>query len=193
MKIFVTGGAGPLGRRVLKALVRDQHTVTAAASAEEFEKVKPTGARPLKVDLLNVVDTQVATFGHEVIINLSGGLGPRTWKKAHALRRAISLNLVHAALKNHVGRFIEESSYRIYRDNGKELIEEEGAVKADPVSYSIRAMERNVLELTHAGSVPVVLRFAEIYSADDQETRRLLKWAKLGYFAALNSTRDILP
>jgi nucleoside-diphosphate-sugar epimerase len=194
MKIFITGGAGPLGRRVLKALVRDHHAVTAAmASAEEVRLAQNLGARSLKVNLLNVVDTQVATYGQEVILNLTGGLGPRTWKKAHAVRRAISLNLVHAALKNHVGRFIEESSTRVYRDNGRDWIGEEGAVKTDPVSYSIRAMERNVLELEKAGAVPVILRMAQIYAADDKETRRMLKWARLGYFAELEPLLGFLP
>ena len=194
MKIFITGGAGPLGRRVLKTLVKDHHTVTAAmASSEDVRFAQSLGARGSKVNLLNVVDVQVATYGQEVIINLTGGLGPRTWKKAHAVRRAISLNLVHAALKNHVGRFIEESSYRIYRDNGRDWIGEEGAVKSDPVSYSIRAMERNVLELEKAGAVPVILRLAQIYSADDTETRRMLKWARFGYFAELEPVLGFLP
>ena len=194
MKLFVTGGTGVLGHRVLKALTRDRHQVTAAVfSSEEIRWARETGARPLKINLLNVVDAQVATFGHDVIVNLTGALGPRTWKKAHALRRAVSLNLVHAALKNHVGRFIEESSYLVYRDNGKDLVGEEGAVNSDPVSYSIRAMERNVLELEKNGAVPVVLRMAEIYSADDFETRRLLKWAKLGYFTEMDSGMGYLP
>ncbi|HET9869170.1 MAG TPA: NAD(P)-dependent oxidoreductase [bacterium] len=194
MNIFVTGGSGPLGHRVLKALVRNRHQVTAAATnPEETRWARQTGARPLKVNLFNLADTQVATIGQDVIINLTGGLGPGTWKKAHAARRAVSLSLVHAALKNRPSRFIEESSFRIYRDHGLEEVGEEGALRSDPVAYSIQAMERNVLELGKAGPVPVVLRMAEIYSADDSRTRRLLRWARLGYFAEMDPAPAYLP
>jgi nucleoside-diphosphate-sugar epimerase len=194
VKIFVSGAAGLLGLRVVKLLLRDHHQVTAAvSSSEEVNQIRRLGATPLKLNLFNVANVQMAAYGQEGMVNLDSAIGSPGWKKSHAIRRALSMNMVHAALRNHVVRFIEESTFLHYRDGGREWVGEEAPVKGDPVSFSIRQMERNVLELERANAVPVVLRFAAFYSADRPETRKLLKLARLGYYPDLEPPDGYFP
>ncbi len=184
MRIFVTGGTHLVGKRVLRLLSHEKHQVTAAVrSKTEAGLVSRFGAKPVLLNLLKVNDVQAALYGQEVIINLISDAGePKTWKKYEVIRKALSISLAHGALRNKVGRFIQESSIYIYADRGAETVTEDGRLRYGPMTTSALMAERNALELEKVGITPVVLRFASYYAADHDHTRRVIAFAKLGFF-----------
>ncbi len=184
MNIFLAGGAHAVGKRVAYLLAKDKHEVTAAVESRAEAKILAgLGAKPLIIRLLNVADTQAALYGQEAVINLAtAAWNPFLWRKNDVLRRALSLSLAHGALKNKTRRFIQESAVFLYDDQSEPGITEEGRWRPGMLTSSALTVERNALELEKAGAIPVVLRFAVVYSADSPDTRALLRFARFGFY-----------
>ena len=70
MKVFVFGGTGFIGSRIVKCLVQNKHTVSALArSQEKAETLKRMGAFPYLGDLDKRETIRDAIKGSEVIVN----------------------------------------------------------------------------------------------------------------------------
>ncbi len=184
MRIFLAGANHEVGKRVAYLLARNQHEVTCAVpNREDAKALSRLGVKPMVINLLKVTDVQAAMYGQEVVLNLAtAAWNPRRWQKDETFRRALSLSLAHGALKNKVQRFVQESSTMIYADAGEKEVSEDGTWKPGPSTSAALGVERNALELEKIGVVPVVLRFASAYSADNETTRALLRYARFGYY-----------
>lgn len=195
MRVFLSGILNPLGSRVAKLLAKSRHEVTAAVANQwEAEQARALGSHPVVLNLLSVSDVQAALYGQETVVNLATAAGDtRSWLKYSLLRRALSLNLVHGALRNHVGRFIQESAVFLYGESDERWVTEDARLKPDAPSSSAFTAERNVLELEKVGGTPVVLRFAAFYAQDHWETRRILRWARMGFFLMAGPLEGYFP
>ena len=193
MRIFVSGGTGVIGWRVVRDLVAAGHEVTAVARSDDKARlVEGLGARPVRVGLFDPEGLRAAVAGHDVVVNLATSIPPvsrmlsaSAWRTNDRIRSEGSRNLVDAALAGGAGRFIQESITFLYADGGSEWIDEDSPVEASAVLASALDAEANVARFTAAGGTGVVLRFGAFYGPDSAHMRLLLFAAKLGL--------DILP
>ena len=186
MKVFVAGGTGVLGRRVIRLLVEAGHDVSAVArSRERAGLVHRLGARALEIDVFDPDATRSAATGHDVLCNLAthippvGRMGlPGAWRENDRVRTELSRVLAQAAIAGGAERYVQESITFLYADRGDAWIDETSPV--DPVANlaSAATAEANAATVTAAGGTGVVLRFAAFYGPDSDTSLAMIKMAR---------------
>ncbi len=176
MRVFLTGGSGVLGQRLIPHLRAAGHEVVATArSASGMERIRALGAQALTLDLLDpqavrraVLDVRPEAILHEATA-LAGGTDfrrfDRTFHVTNLLRTQGTDNLLAAAREAGTKRFVAQSfgGWTYARTGGPVKTEE------DPLDPHPAASMRETLDavryledaVTHAGGV--ALRYGFFY------------------------------
>ena len=118
MRLFVTGATGVVGRRAVPLLLSQGHSVTAG--------VRQTASRVgvaqkeldyVPVDLFDLRELRRAVAGHDAIINLATQMpssawsimSRSSWRENDRIRTEGVANLVEAARRNGISRFVQSS------------------------------------------------------------------------------------
>jgi nucleoside-diphosphate-sugar epimerase len=190
LRIFVAGGTGVIGRRVVPALVSAGHRVSVASrSVEGDARLVSQGASPVAVDLYNLEDVQRAVGQQDVVINLATHIPsgmtkmmlPWAWRENDRVRREASANLAGAAQSGGADCFIQESFAPIYEDGGDQWIDESGPLRPARYNRTVIDAERAANKFTKHGGRGVVLRFAYFYGPDSDATREMIGMVKRGF------------
>jgi nucleoside-diphosphate-sugar epimerase len=186
MRVFVAGATGVLGRRVVSLLVTAGHNVSAVARSDDrADLLRTLGATPADVDVFDADAVRRAVAGHEVVLNLATHIpsigkmaAPGAWAENDRIRVEASRNLVAAAVAEGSPRYVQESIAFLYRDRGREWIDESWPI--DPVANlrSATVAESNAARVTAAGHTGVVLRFAAFYGPDSDSTLAMIRLAR---------------
>lgn len=193
MRVFITGGTGVLGRRVLPLLVREGHAVTSLArSPDRAQWITAQGATPVAIDLFDQPGLTAAMDGHEVVLNLATHIPhltamafPRAWAENSRIRTDGSRAVVGAAQDAGVRRVIQESISLTYDDGGERLLDESTAFTDDaPPTTPVRAAEGHA---RHFAREAVVLRFSYFYGAGASHTMSQLRLARRGVAPLMGS------
>jgi nucleoside-diphosphate-sugar epimerase len=184
MKVFVAGATGIAGWRAVRELVKAGHDVTALARTDAKAKlIDDLGGKPVKFDVFDRADVIAHAGGHEAVVNLLTHIPPTTraalvgsWKENDRIRREASANFA-AAAREGGGRMIQESLAFTYDDAGSEWLTEESPITSAPHTESMLVAEANAL----AVDAGVVLRFGFFYAPDSEQSRAMLRAAKLGF------------
>jgi nucleoside-diphosphate-sugar epimerase len=187
VKIFLVGGTGVLGRRVVPLLVEAGHEVAALArTAEAEQRLAQMGARPVGADLFDPQSLRAAIAGHDAVVNLATriptGLSaalPRSWAENTRIRTEGARNLVDAALHAGAGRYVQESIVFTYADGGSTWLDESAPLEPATVTRAALQAEAHAQRLTEEGAVGVALRFATLHAEDAAHTAdavRFLRW-----------------
>lgn len=195
MRIFIAGGSGVIGRRVVPQLVADGHAVTAVGrTLEKRNLLSSFGAMPAAIDLFDSAALRRAVAGHEVVINLATRIPPSSrvlipgaWRENDRLRRIASNNMAEAALGAGAAWFVQESFAPIYPDRGDEWIDETTPVHPARYNQSVLDAEAAAERFTRGGRTGVVLRFAQFYGPDSGFTLDAIRFVQKGWAAALGS------
>lgn len=191
MKIFVVGANGVWGRRVVPLLMTDGHRVTAIGrTPEKRATLERCGPYPIGVDVFDPRAVQRATVGHDVVMNLATCI-PSPVKAApkkdwtandrlanDRLRTEASRNLADAVLANACGRFVQESARfptAITATAGSPRL------RRWKPRHSTRASRRRGIRSARRGrlgAIGVVLRFANFYSTDSEQTALTVRLAR---------------
>ena len=192
MKVFVAGGTGVVGRRLVPLLVGAGATVSAVARSEaKAAQLKKQGATPVRVDLFDPAAVDAAVAGHDAVINVATKipsgmriLMPGAFRENIRIRTEASQNLALAAVNARARTFIQESFAPTYPDRGDEWIDE--SVTIQPTSYvrSVLDAESAAAEFSKSGGAGVVLRFSMFYGPDSAITRDAVSWVKRGFTPA---------
>lgn len=191
MRIFIAGGTGVLGRRVVPALVADGHRVTALArSAERAAAVRGAGATPVEVSLFEPERLRAAIADHDVVVNVATSIPPfsraarsSAWQVNDRIRTEGSKNLVDAALAAGVSRYVQESITFLYDDGGTAWIHENHPIRPNSITASAVEAENQAGRMAERGGTAVVLRFGTFYGPDSGHTLAALRLARLGFSA----------
>ena len=183
MKVFVVGGTGEVGHRVVVQLLAAGHQVTALArSARKSEMLQAAGARSVRGDLFDRDALEEALAGQEVVVNLathvpiSATVRARSWREDDRVRAEKSRILVDAALHQEVSRLVQESATFIYPDCGEDWITEQTIPAPNPRSQTATmAATDQAARFTAAGGSAVVLRFGQFYGPDRASTEVLAR------------------
>lgn len=188
MKVFVAGGTGVLGRRVVPRLVEAGHEVRAIARTEDkAAEVSAVGAEPVRVGLFDLRPLAEAVDGSDVVINiathipdLAHAARSSAWRENDRIRIEGSRNLVDAALAAGASRYVQESLAFFYPDSGESWIDEDTPLDLPPIAAAVIQAESQAERFTASGGAGVVLRFGFFYGAGATHTVSQLKLARRG-------------
>jgi len=186
VKIFVAGGTGVLGRRVIPLLVEAGHDVTALARNDERAGlVRRLGARPVQADIFDPDAARAAAAGHDALCNLATHIPavrrmglPGAWKENDRIRTELSKVLAEAAVAAGAGRYVQESVAFLYADGGDAWIDEGSPVEPVANLASAATAEAHAATVTAAGGAGVVLRFAAFYGPDSDSSLAMITMAR---------------
>lgn len=187
MKIFLTGGTGVLGRRVLKLLSENNAEVVALSrSAENAALITQLGGIPFSGDLFHPGDLVQGTKGADAILHLATHI-PRVpkasaWAMNDRIRTEGTANLLHAARTNGVPFFLQQSVALLYgNQQGREVTPDTPLPEKQPsMLRSAVEMERLIRETAGSPLAYTILRFGNFYSADSAQTRNLVENVRKG-------------
>jgi nucleoside-diphosphate-sugar epimerase len=188
MRIFITGGTGVIGLRVVPLLLEKDHEVTLATRAGSRRRA-PSGVRTEAVDLFDPTTLVPAVRGHETVINLATSIPSSSfkmlfrsaWRMNDRIRREGSRNLVEAALAGGVRCLVQESFAPTYPDRGDEWIEESVPLEPGAYNRTVLDAEESVRRFTAAGRSGIILRFAAFYGPDSAQLPDMIRLLRKGW------------
>jgi nucleoside-diphosphate-sugar epimerase len=195
VRVFVTGATGVLGRRVVPALVRAGHSVTAVVRSEDkAAAVRTAGATPAFVDLFEAAAVRAAINGHDAVAHLATNIptGPQAaersaWRTNDSLRRDVAAVIAGAVAQAGVARFIQESITFPYVDCGDRWIDEDCERTYFWGNESTISAEAAAAGVTAAGGAGVVLRFAMFMAPDSAHCQNFVRAARRGSFGMVGA------
>ena len=178
LKVFVAGGTGAIGRRLLPQLVAAGHEVAATTRFEAKEALlKSLGARPVVVDALDAEALRAAMveFQPDAVMNQLTDfpqrynprrLGP-SYERTARLRVEGTRHLLAGAREAGAARFVYQSIAFMYRAAGPQVLDEEAPLALDvpePFGSAVRATaEGERLATSAEGPAGVALRYGQLY------------------------------
>ncbi|HKC46511.1 MAG TPA: NAD(P)-dependent oxidoreductase [Gemmatimonadales bacterium] len=172
--IFIAGGTGVIGRRVVPELVRAGFGVTAAArSAAGRAALQGLGATAVELNLFDRGSVANAVRDQDVVINMAThvpssrrALLPWSWRENSRVRRLVSANFAAAVLAGRATRLIQESFAPVYEPAGDRWIDEQSPVRPASYNRTVLDAESAADRVSAGGKVGIALRFAYFYGSD---------------------------
>jgi nucleoside-diphosphate-sugar epimerase len=192
VKIFLAGGTGVVGTRLVPLLASAGHSITAIGrTVEKRAALSRYGAKPVDITVFDADRLRKAVAGHEVVINLatavppaSKALMPGAWRETARIRRTGSKNLADAARAARATRYIQESFAPIYADAGDKWIDERSPVRPARYNRAVVDAEYAAQAFTAEGREGIVLRFAFFYGPDSDFLHGMIANVRRGWAPA---------
>ena len=210
MKIFVTGGAGFLGKHLVTSLLKKNHKVTIFdTSTQKILKIKKTtkNLTIVKGDIQKFSDVQKASFGSDLVVHLAAQISVNDSVKKPHITNAInvtgSLNVLQVCVANKISKIIVASTAAVYGVTKNISIDEKHTtIPISPYGASKLAMEKYVQSFAHTNKLDAIcLRFFNIYGEGQSKeyagviskfVERLNKNKPLEIFGVGTQTRDFV-
>jgi nucleoside-diphosphate-sugar epimerase len=189
LRVFVAGGTGVIGRRVVPALVAAGHEVVASSRGEAgIAKLKSFGAQPVVMDMMDESDVRRAMGKPDIDDNLSThipGSGAamlltRSWRENDRVRKIGAANIANAARVAGADCVIQESFAPVYEEHGDEWIDERWRIRPARYNRTVLDAESAIAQFTKFGGRGIVLRFGYFYGPDSRATREIALRVKRG-------------
>lgn len=123
-KVLVTGGAGFIGSYVVELLLAKGANVSITSIGDNLKNVEHLlkDIEIIRADLRNMRDATAATKNKEIVLNLASRVAGIVYNSEHPVvmfneNVEISRNVIEAAHKNGVSRFLVTSSACVYARN----------------------------------------------------------------------------
>jgi len=147
--VAVAGATGVLGRSVVPRLLEDGHRVRALVRrAEDAARLTRTGSESIRGDLLDPASLPPLVDGADVVLHLATAI-PRDradrsgWAANDRVRREGTRNLVAAATRARVRRYVQQSVTFLYGP-GQGLADEDEPLRPTEILRSAADMEEAV-------------------------------------------------
>jgi nucleoside-diphosphate-sugar epimerase len=189
MRIFLTGGTGVIGRRVVPLLLAQGHELTVATRAEGRPLPWKSEVRAVSVKLFDPATLAPAVKGQQAVINLATHIPSsstkmlfrRAWRENDRIRRIGSRNLAQAALASEVECLLQESFAPVYPDRGDDWIDESVPLQPSVYNRTVLDAERSAGLFSTGGRRGVVLRFAAFYGPDSPPLKDFIRLLRKGW------------
>lgn len=138
MNIFITGGSGFLGTRLLPRLLSEGHTITALSSSPSSDTtLQAFGVAVVRGDLQDIPSWSHALAGHDAVIHAAAPvLVWGEWELFYQQITVATQTLYEASTAHNVKRFIFISSESVLQGNGPLVdIDEAHPYPQEPNSY----------------------------------------------------------
>lgn len=190
MRIFVVGGTGILGKRVVNDLVeKGNKLLVLSRNKDKSNWITDQGAEPIEADLFNLDDMNSCASNQDGIINLATSIPkkmktkPKDWQETKDIRDKGKRILIQASLNNQCKFFIQESFLLVYGNQyGKWVDESDSITKPVPLAYKLNKGFHDILnnavlgeeiiyQVTKNDQLPsIVLRYGVFYASDASTT-----------------------
>ncbi len=192
MKIFVAGGTGVLGRRVVPMLISLGHEVVGLSRSVANDDLLATlGAEARRGDLFDREGLYSISADCDAIIHLATSIPTKSrtsiddWVLNDRIKIEGTANLVSAAKRNSAQLYIQSSVTFLYGRRHGEWVDE-SCPYADNLPAVVKSsveMERLVLNSVTRDKLPaVILRFSNVYSHDSKHTTTMYDMISRGKF-----------
>ena len=199
MNVFVAGGTGAIGARLVSALVARHHRVFATTRSRDKEPlIRALGATPMVVDALDAASLEKAVreaAPTHVIHQLTAlpQTGPRRasdLEPTNRLRDEGTRNLLKAAIAAGSQRIVVGSFALIA---AAERIEQPDP-QIDGAAEALRSMESQVLEAARRGEIEsIVLRYGLFYGPRNPATEEMIALVRRRWLPRVRNDRGQLP
>ena len=175
MNILVTGGAGFIGKYLVKFLLEKENSVTifdnfSNSSKKSINFLSEMGAKIVKGDITNIKDLENVIENHDTIIHLAAQISVldsiKNPDKTFQINVEGTNNVLSMCKKNFVKKIIIASSAAVYGESSQDnqLKEESTMEPISPYGESKMKMEQNIIKFTNNNKIDyVILRFFNIY------------------------------
>lgn len=195
LKIFLTGGSGFVGQRLIPRLVADGHEVVALARSEgAAERVQGAGARTLRGDMTALASLREGLEGADAVVNLAAHL--HMWgdyKAFHAVNVDGVRNLLSAMRESDVRRLIHVSAAAVVMDKPSAMlcVDESAPLRFPRFAPYIRskAEAEVVIRKQSEGMSVSVLRPPFIWGPGSPVARQIAGQIRTGQFAWIGGGR----
>ena len=149
MRVLVIGATGVLGRNVLPRLLERGHEVRAVVRRpEQAQRLTRLGVEAFLGDILEAGSLDAPLAGCDAALHLATAI-PKSqrledWARNDQIRRDGTRNLLAAASKAGVKRYVQQSITFLYGDQGQRLADESTPLQPAPRIQSAADMEEMV-------------------------------------------------
>ena len=175
MNILVTGGAGFIGKYLVKFLLEKENSVTifdnfSNSSEKSINFLSEMGAKIVKGDITNIKDLENVIENHDTIIHLAAQISVlesiKNPDKTFQVNVEGTNNVLSICKKNFVKKIVIASSAAVYGESSQnnQLKEESQMEPISPYGESKMKMEQNIIKFANNNKIDyVILRFFNIY------------------------------
>jgi UDP-glucose 4-epimerase len=214
MRILVTGGAGFIGKHLVRMLLSQAHTVTIFDNFSNSEKSSVTpladlGAIVIEGDVTDPRQVESAMKGQQIVVHLAAKISVSESKNdPDETNRVIvdgTMNVINECKKNQVKNTIIASSAAVYGDvesSDVVLTEESKTNPISPYGKSKLLMEQKVREFALKNNMnAIILRIFNAYGAGQSDeyagvitkfAEAILKEREIVIFGDGNQIRDFV-
>lgn len=174
MKVLVTGGAGFVGRHLVRYLLDDGHKVTifdnlSNSSRDNIMSLTKKGAKFVQSDILNYEILLKHVRRNDFVIHLAAKIDVEESLSFPHITNSVNvdgtINVLRACVESKVKNFIATSSAAVYGNSSKIPLTEGGrTMPISPYGASKLSMEHYVQVFSHSYDLNcIILRFFNIY------------------------------
>jgi len=174
MKIFVTGGAGFIGRHLVESLLKSDYHVTIYdnfknSSEKQISNLVNRGVKVIRGDVTDYESILNAISGHDLVIHLAAEIDVQLSINNPAFVNKVNVegtvNLLKACVRENVKNIIAVSSAAVYGEMKKLPILEDSPTKPlSPYGESKLSMENHLKEFSHSNDLNcVIFRIFNVY------------------------------
>jgi UDP-glucose 4-epimerase len=181
MKILVTGGAGFIGKYLVKSLLENNNTVTifdnfSNSTKKSVEHLIKKGAKITEGDIIKSQDILDATKNQDIVIHLAAKISViesiKNPLETFEVNVDGTINVITACKKNNVKKIIISSSAAVYGEGIQniKIVENEKLKPISPYGESKVKMEQQIKRFMKNKNIKcVILRFFNIYGINQSD------------------------
>ncbi len=166
--VFVTGGAGRVGRCLVRSLVEKGYTVRTLSETKDFMGRMPSGVIPYVGDINDRKMLDEAFDGVDTVFHLAAIVSEHRASTRDIMRVNVkgTANVVEASISNKVPHIIFSSSVDVYgKDREDVLTEESRLAPTDKYGHSKALAEKEIER--HSGKIRyTIMRTSAIYGSE---------------------------
>ena len=179
LRVFVAGGTGVLGKRIVAELADRGHVAIGLTRDEEGDEiVAERGGVPRRGDVLDQESLEWAAADADVVIHAATAIptdrkpSGEDWQRNDDVRRIGTRNLTNAAAMGEARRYVQASVVWVARNADGSAIDESADPNPDRTTRSALEAEQRARASGRFGLEPVVLRCGWFYAHDSAHTRQ---------------------